>query len=256
MQRRIAKSLRDLYQAAWMARIMALVCMTILLAPIPAQAASPGTAAASTVPDIECGLPESNAEGLMILHDYYAGYWWDHTDLTVAVQAHPNATEEQLEAIHEGIATWTRVLEECFGGLITLTDVTGEGRNPQQAADIVVHYVPHFGGNALGGNALCGKSDCANIILGSERPPGIGEEPFSPQFLSWLTQHELGHALGLGHATNISESTDLMGYGWPTLGDPVLSDCDVDALAYVFAWVFEGGEPHPPAPGPFPCEPA
>ena len=27
-----------------------------------------------------------------------------------------------------------------------------------------------------------------------------------------------------------------MGYGWPDLGDPVLSDCDVDALAFVFAW--------------------
>ncbi len=30
-----------------------------------------------------------------------------------------------------------------------------------------------------------------------------------------------------------------MGYGWPDLGDLVLSDCDVDAIAFVFAWVFE-----------------
>jgi hypothetical protein len=35
--------------------------------------------------------------------------------------------------------------------------------------------------------------------------------------------HEIGHALGLGHATNLLESTDLMGYGWPEFGDPVLS---------------------------------
>ena len=27
-----------------------------------------------------------------------------------------------------------------------------------------------------------------------------------------------------------------MGDGWPELGDPVLSDCDIDALAFVFAW--------------------
>jgi hypothetical protein len=48
----------------------------------------------------------------------------------------------------------------------------------------------------------------------------------------------------LGHATNLEESTDLMGYGWPDLGDPVLSDCDLDALAFVFAWALEGVEPY------------
>ena len=52
----------------------------------------------------------------------------------------------------------------------------------------------------------------------------------TPEYLGWVTLHELGHALGLGHATNLLESTDLMGYGWPDRGDPVLSDCDLDAL--------------------------
>jgi hypothetical protein len=63
----------------------------------------------------------------------------------------------------------------------------------------------------------------------------------------------LGHALGLGHATNI-ESTDLMGYGWFNAGTaPVLSDCDVDAPAFIFAWALEGGEPYAPAEGPYVC---
>ena len=44
-----------------------------------------------------------------------------------------------------------------------------------------------------------------------------------------------------------------MGYGWPDLGDPVLSQCDIDALAHVFAWAIEGSAPHPPADGPFAC---
>ena len=44
-----------------------------------------------------------------------------------------------------------------------------------------------------------------------------------------------------------------MGYGWPDLGDPVLSDCDLDALAFVFAWALEGVEPHPPGEGPYDC---
>jgi hypothetical protein len=37
------------------------------------------------------------------------------------------------------------------------------------------------------------------------------------------------------------------------LGDSVLSDCDVDALAFVFAWALEGSTPYPPASGPYDC---
>ena len=44
-----------------------------------------------------------------------------------------------------------------------------------------------------------------------------------------------------------------MGYGWPDLGDPVLSDCDLDAIAFIFAWALEGREPAPPAAGPYDC---
>jgi hypothetical protein len=89
-----------------------------------------------------CTLPESNAKALVILSNFYPGYWWDHTDLTIAVQPHPKATEEQVQAVQDAIATWSDVLEDCFDGLITLTDVTGSDQNPQRAADIVVHFVP------------------------------------------------------------------------------------------------------------------
>jgi hypothetical protein len=71
-----------------------------------------------------------------------------------------------------------------------------------------------------------------------------------------VTLHELGHALGLGHATNLLESTDLMGYGWNRTNgiEPVLSDCDLDAIRYIFQWAFDGVEPYaPPANGPYDC---
>ena len=224
----------------------------VLLVPDPGFASAKNKARPSGQ-QTSCNLPESNAKSLELLSTYYQGYWWDHTDLTIAVQAHPKASKRQVDAIHEAIGTWSDVLLECFDGLITLTDVTGTGNNPQQAADMVVHYVPHFGGVALAGLALCGRHDCGNILVSSVPPPSLDQEEYSPEYLGWVTLHEVGHALGLGHATNLQKSTDLMGYGWPDLGDPVLSDCDIDAIAVVFAWALEGKEPHPPEAGPYDC---
>jgi hypothetical protein len=231
-------------------RLLALGVVSLLFALVPGTAfAKPSASAQQTT----CNLPESNAEALEILSNYYPGYWWDHTALTIAVQAHPKASDEQLDAIHDAIATWDAVLRDCFDGLITLTDVTDTQASQQRAADIVVHYVPTAGGVVFGGYAICGDHGCPNILVRSDLPPSLDRDPYDPEYLGWVTLHEIGHALGLGHATNLEESTDLMGYGWPDLGDPVLSDCDLDALAFVFAWALEGAEPHPPADGPYDC---
>ena len=57
--------------------------------------------------------------------------------------------------------------------------------------------------------------------------------------------HELGHALGLGHALPLKESTDLMGYGWHWSNGivPTLSECDLAGIAFVFAWALEALTP-------------
>jgi hypothetical protein len=105
----------------------------------------------------------------------------------------------------------------------------------------------------FGGYAICGDHGCPNILVRSNLPPSLDREPHDPEYLGWVTLHEVDHALGLGHATNLLESTDLIGFGWPNLGDPVLSDCDVDALAFVFARALAGDEPHRPETGPYNC---
>jgi hypothetical protein len=232
-------------------RILIVTLIVAVLA-MPIPVAAQGRPNAQSVSGVSCGLPESDAESLVILSNYYPGYWWDHTDLTIAVQAHPSTTAAQLEALHSAIATWSAVLDDCFDGLITLTDVTDTALNKQKA-DIVVHFVPHAGGAFFAGYAICGAHGCPNILVRSENPPAWGSATYDPQLVEWIAMHEIGHALGLGHATNLLESTDLMGYGWPDLGDPVLSDCDLDALAFVFAWALEGSEPYPPAAGPYDC---
>jgi len=224
--------------------VLVIGTLVAMLSPLTANAQEPAEG-------VTCTMPESDAEALVILNNFYPGYWWDHTDLTVAVQAHPSATEAQVDAIGDAIQTWSDVLEDCFDGLITLTQV-----ERRQDADIVVHYVPTAGGVVFGGYAICGDHGCPNILVRSDLPPSLDRDPYDPEYLGWVTLHELGHALGLGHATNLLESTDLMGYGWPELGGPVLSQCDVNALAFVFAWALEGSDPYPPAEGPYVCDTA
>jgi hypothetical protein len=140
--------------------VLVIGTLVAMLSPLTANAQEPAEG-------VTCTMPESNAEALVILNNYYPGYWWDHTDLTVAVQAHPSATDEQLAAIQDAIATWDAVLRDCFDGLITLTDVTGSKR---KAADIVVHYVPTAGGVVFGGYAICGDHGCPNILVRSDLP--------------------------------------------------------------------------------------
>jgi hypothetical protein len=222
-------------------RVVLLFLLTALVLPLAAAAAPVNPLRPAPTPD--------DTDSVLLLHGAftYPGYWWDHTNLTVAVQAHPKAAADSLAAVRQAIADWDDALRQEFGGLITLTDVTGT-YTAKHKADIVLHYNPTAGGTVFGGYAICGDHKCPNIIVRSDLPPSLGLDPYSPQYLYYVTMHELGHALGLGHGEPLLESTDLMGYGWNRTNGivPVLSECDLEGIGVVFAWAFEGVEPYPP----------
>ena len=76
-------------------------------------------------------------------------------------------------------------MDQCFGELITLTDVTGSSRNPQRAADIVVHFVPTAGGSVFAGFAVCGTQNCPNILVRSDLPRPFGVDRTALSTSNW-----------------------------------------------------------------------
>ena len=227
-----------------------LVGLAMLVAAVTAPAAE------AAVTPLRPAPTPPDTDSVLILHGAYnyPGYWWDHTNLTVAVQAHPKVDEASLDAVHQAIADWDYALRQEFGGLITLTDVTGR-TTAKHKADIVLHYNPTAGGTQFGGYAVCGANSCPNVIVRSDLPQPDGHT-YTPQYLYWVTMHELGHALGLGHALPLTESTDLMGYGWHWSNGivPTLSECDLEGIATVFAWALEGVDPYPPTQPSVACD--
>ncbi len=122
----------------------------VLLPLLALLVAAMTASAAHAVTPLRPAPTPADTESVLILHGAfnYPGYWWDHTNLTVAVQAHPNVDAASLEAVHQAIADWDFALRQEFGGLITLTDVTAQ-YTAKHKADIVIHYNPTAGGNVV-----------------------------------------------------------------------------------------------------------
>ena len=152
-----------------MKRVVLLFAWAILVLPLTAAAAP-----AQVVEPLRPAPTPEDTDSVLLLHGAftYPGYWWDHTHLTVAVQAHPKVEQESLAAVRQAIADWDSALRQEFGGLITLTDATAQ-YTAKHKADIVLHYNPTAGGTVFGGYAICG----APQVPERDRPLRPAAEP-------------------------------------------------------------------------------
>jgi hypothetical protein len=201
---------------------------------------------------------DSDATSLVVLAHFDSRPLWDHTDLTATVHAGGNADPALVAAIRAAIRIWGDVLDRHFDGVVTLTDVTDDHKRAVKA-DMRVHFIPHWGSYKFAGQAKCKDDRCLNIYVKSEWPPAacckeLNETVWkvTPEIIGQLALHELGHALGLGHADPLETTNDIMGYGFlpwilTLVRDPVISTCDLKVLDEVFAWRVEGSTPRRPA---------
>jgi hypothetical protein len=178
---------------------------------------------------------------------------WDKAHLTIGVKVGDSVPAYAVEGTKTAIARWQVALQQTFGSSVTLTLVTNS--KAVAAADITVTLIQgNSGGVNFGGRTRCGtaKLKC-NVTLGGsdQRPPiDVGRHPdlTDAELALRLAVHELGHAMGLGHAAPLESTNDAMGYGYFLEDDDVIiSKCDMDGLLLVFAWVLNGTPPAMPS---------
>ncbi len=163
------------------------------------------------------------------------GPTWDHSPVTVSVDAGRGVTQEAINQVEQAIDDWNHAIATIGGAPLPFLVPPSVG----ERAEIIIKV--KSGGGMVQGQALAKTDnlgffiDCKVNVSGK----AFGTNNPDDTVLSIALQ-EIGHCLGLLHADN---SDDVM---FGTLQDPPntqVSFCDLDGWAEVMAWLLTGGIP-------------
>jgi hypothetical protein len=157
-----------------------------------------------------------------------------------------------LSIVRGAVQAWDEALSD-----LVLTEVAPNGKRRSQRADIAIAYGP---GTADGGETphASGAQGLTTTYLNSKRMVtrveiGVdgGPSPVNAGAIEQIAKHELGHALGLGHA---NWDGDLMSPLVQPTPAPIPL-CDINAVRQANSWkmIDNRRRPKPPPTSQAPC---